>query len=431
MIKSIKYSSKVKTCHYPWKGTLVYTPFASHDIVSLVGSISGGTLCAQEYLQSPLGTTFAEVHASMLLEGTTKHSKEDLQTLLDSMGASLSFATSAERLVFSASVRPVHLDALLSLIQEVLLSSTFPTKELMRYKKRALAELALEMQDPRAQSQIHLDRMIMPPEHALYEETTVESIQIVEGITSTQLRRYHAYSLSRESLIVSIAGDISYNEAEKKVATYFKKLPSQKILPRTYVLSSPTMRQEMRVTIPDKSSVEYTIGIATGITSEHSDYPALVLGMQILGNAGFTGRLMQTVREKEGLTYGVYGSVSATSRIDGMCSIKSSFAPQSYEAGRASIMRQITLIVDKGVTAQEVKKHTQMYVARAYVGLSNSLACAMTAHTLINDGRTPAYFDSFLQKYQTLTAGEVNTVLKKYLVIENISESSAGAIPQQ
>jgi zinc protease len=424
----MNYSKKVKTHVFPWGGRFVYTPFGSHDMVSIVGSVVGGTLSAQSFLRSPLGTTFAETHAAMLLEGTTKHSKQDIQVMLDSIGASLSFVTTADRLVFRASVRPIHIDTLLKLIIEVLLGPTFPSKELVLLKQRTHAELNLESQDPKAQSHIALARAIFPPGHASYEESTAESMEILSSITSKQLRAYHTYSMNRQSLIISIAGDISFTNAQHAVAKCFKKLPDAIAPTIQYLASTPSPKQSLVTLIPDKTSAEYAMGIATGITNTHPDYPALVLGMQILGNAGFTGRLMQTVREKEGLTYGAYASVSASAQSDGMCSIKSSFAPQSYDAGRASIMRQIKLILDTGVSSLEVRKHTRMYGARSYVAISNSGACAMIAHRLIADDKSPAYFDQFIKEYLKLTAREVNKALRKYLVIENLSESVAGTI---
>ena len=43
-----------------------------------------------------------------------------------------------------------------------------------------------------------------------------------------------------------------------------------------------------------------------GIPRGHPDWPALFLGNQILGGGGFGARLMEEVREKRGLTYGIY-----------------------------------------------------------------------------------------------------------------------------
>ncbi|MFP3374466.1 insulinase family protein, partial [Pseudomonas sp. SIMBA_068] len=47
-----------------------------------------------------------------------------------------------------------------------------------------------------------------------------------------------------------------------------------------------------------------------GIDRQDPDWPALSLGNQILGGGAFGTRLMSEVREKRGLTYGVYSVFS-------------------------------------------------------------------------------------------------------------------------
>ena len=365
----MNYAKKVKTHEFPWKGRLVYTPFASKDMISLVGSVAGGRLGAQGFLETSKtlergGDVLSDIHAAMLLEGTSKHPKKQLQEVLDSIGASLSFTAGADRLVFQASVRPVHLDVLLKLISEVLIDSTFPENELAIQKKRMMSDLALEKVDPKAQSRIHLSRALFPAGHASREDLSDESAKCVAACTRTMVRKYHGASISRSSLIVSIAGDIPFTEAQRKIASHFKKLPEAQVIPIQYVVASSTKGTLIKTPIPEKSSVEYTVGIATGMYDSHPDYQALMLGIQILGIPGFTGRLMNIVREREGLTYGVYASLSGSARIDGACLIKASFAPELYQKGRASVLREIKRLVEKGVSSLEVRKHIAMSFAQ-------------------------------------------------------------------
>ena len=59
--------------------------------------------------------------------------------------------------------------------------------------------------------------------------------------------------------------------------------------------------------IPSRQNIDFSIGAPLPITMHHPDYAPLLFGITVLGKwGGFTGRLMSTVREKEGLTYGIY-----------------------------------------------------------------------------------------------------------------------------
>ena len=170
------------------------------------------------------------------------------------------------------------------------------------------------------------------------------------------------------------------------------------------------------------------IGVATGITKDHSDYPALVLGLQVLGIPGFTGRLMSTVREIEGLTYGVYAYPAGFSNSDGYAVISATFAPELFAQGRAAIAREIRLIVEKGITEQELKRNAHMYDARTRIACANSSDLARAAHVIASENRKPTYLDEFPERILKLTRKEVNNALKKYLVLDNMSESAAGPV---
>ena len=56
--------------------------------------------------------------------------------------------------------------------------------------------------------------------------------------------------------------------------------------------------------LADKPSVSVIIGQPTGLRYKDPDALALRVGTAVLGS-GFTGRLMGTVRDKEGLTYNI------------------------------------------------------------------------------------------------------------------------------
>jgi zinc protease len=305
------YAKKIKEKKFPWGGKALVAAFPSKDVVSLVGSITGGSRAWGSEEE-------ADVHAQMLLEGTKHSTKKQLQQKLDTMGASLSFAAGSERLYFIGKVRPVHLDNLLGLIAECLLESTFPEPELAVLKMREAADLELESQNTNAQAITALTQMLFKPLHPNYGETTRESVKILKGINAKRLREVHAKLLNKKSLLVSLAGDVSFGKATTLISKNFKVLPTNVHAFKSFPKSAPYTAKKAQIHIQNKASIDYVTGIATGITSDAKEYPALLLGLQILGNRGFASRLMKTVREEEGLTYGVYAYASGMkSVVDG------------------------------------------------------------------------------------------------------------------
>jgi len=87
----------------------------------------------------------------------------------------------------------------------------------------------------------------------------------------------------------------------------------------------------------DKTSVSVVFGQTTGLKYSDPDYQALRLATAVLGGSGFSGRLMQTVRDKEGLTYGIYSAASNDTFADGDWKITATFARQGYHARRTRL----------------------------------------------------------------------------------------------
>jgi zinc protease len=422
---SRNYKDKVKLKKFPWGGIALATAFPSHDIVSIVGSISGGN-------RAWGSSEEADVHAQMLLEGTKSHTKKELQLLLDSMGANLSFAAGNERLHFTAKVRPPRTDTLLGIIAECLTEPTFPEPELAVLKMREASNLELESQSTTAQANIALTRLLFKKEHPNYSESTAESVKALKNITAKGLRERHAKLLDRRSVVVSMAGDITAGKAFALANSYFKSLPQNKVLFSKYSKAKVLPPRHTKAVIPNKASIDYVAGVATGITNTSSDFAALLLGMQVLGNrSGFSGRLMKTVREEEGLTYGTYAYPAGyNAATDGYLYIWATFAPALFKKGKESIGRQVRKIIFEGVTKEEVRKHAGLYEARSRVQLSNSGAFARAAHDTVVDNKPLAYLDEFPKKILKLKTAAVNKALKKYLLQTKLSEAAAGTFTE-
>jgi zinc protease len=163
------------------------------------------------------------------------------------------------------------------------------------------------------------------------------------------------------TLIIAAAGDLTPDAFIREVGKRFAAVPRT-----TYALTEVTTPDAIPNAAPKretkyiagKASIDYMIGLRLGITEDHPDYPALMVGLRVLGNpGGFTGRLMQQVREKEGLTYGTYAYLAGLDGgADGYAMAWATFAPQLFPRGRTALMGEIEKILHDGATDQEVRR---------------------------------------------------------------------------
>ncbi len=126
----------------------------------------------------------------------------------------------------------------------------------------------------------------------------------VPTITLAQLQAFHAKAYAAGNVVIALVGDLSRTEAEA-IAGQGLRRPAQRPGPGE---DRPADRAkgQRRAISSSRPSRPHLLLAQLGIDRDDPDYAALSLGNQILGGGGFGTRLMSEVREKRGLTYGVY-----------------------------------------------------------------------------------------------------------------------------
>jgi zinc protease len=193
--------------------------------------------------------------------------------------------------------------------------------------------------------------------------------------------------------------------------------------------------REILVPLSGKPSVSMILGQATGLKYRDPDALALRVGTAVFGR-GFTGRLMGTVRDKEGLTYNIGAGVSEDSIADGVWDISASFAPALLEKGVASTRRELQRWWAEGVTETELADHKQGLIGGYFVGLSTTGGLATTILSALQRGYDVSWLDGYPAAIKALTRAQVNEAIKAHLdpaamvLVEAGSvKAAAGAAP--
>jgi zinc protease len=135
--------------------------------------------------------------------------------------------------------------------------------------------------------------------------------------------------------------------------------PAQLCTPGVYLVDRPDLTQS-----------EIRVG-HLGLPRAHADYFPLKLVNYILGEGGFSSRLMARIRSDLGFTYGIRSSFSCR-RAPGPF-IVSTFTPAENTAQVVSEIRSvITEVHQNGVLAQELAEAQSYYVGHFPLGLETS-----------------------------------------------------------
>ncbi len=225
-----------------------------------------------------------------------------------------------------------------------------------------------------------------------------------------------------------LVGDVPVERAQTDIAKDFAGWKGGADYIRPVKPAGLTGPREIAVPLPDKPSVSMILGQATGLRYRDPEALALRVGTAILGH-GFTGRLMGTVRDKEGLTYNISAAVTEDSIADGAWDISASFAPSLLEKGVASTRRELDTWWQTGITDVELNARKQGIVGGYLVGLSTTGGIANAILTAVQRGYDVSWLDRYPEAIKALTRDQVNAAIHSHLDPKSMVLVEAGSIP--
>ncbi|RMH82838.1 insulinase family protein [Pseudomonas sp. AOB-7] len=359
---------------------------------------------------------------AMLNEGVPGKDVGAIAAGFEGLGAE--FGNGAYRDMAVASLRSLSAkeqrEPALALFAEVLGQPTFPEEALARIKNQLLAGFEFQKQNPGKLASLELfQRLYGDHPYAHPSDGNAESIPAIER---EQLAAFHARAYAAGNAVIALVGDLSREQAEAIAAQVSAALPQGPALPRIAQPQPPT---------PGPSHIEFPsnqthLMIAQlGIDRRDPDYAALYLGNQIFGGGGFGTRLMSEVREKRGLTYGVYSGFSAM-QARGPFMINLQTRAELSE-GTLKLVKQLLADYLQSGPTQEELDNAKRELAGSFPLSTASNADIVGQLASMGFYDLPlSYLDDFMRDVQALSVEQVKTAMAKHLDPEALLVVTAG-----
>ncbi len=414
---------KLVTKEEPIKGLTSYViPTKVKDVVTISGSMLGGILYSDK--ENP---KISSLVSAMLDKGTQKNSKYELSNKLESIGADISFISSNRHINFTAHCLKPDLELVVELISEQLRSPIFPDDELDLLKKRMIGNLEISKDNTKKQSYINFIRKVYPKNHYNYRSTIEESIQSISLVTEKDLKSFHEKTFGLGSLNIAAAGDISNIQFQDSIKKHFDSWNDQNINSLDSAVSANNRTQAIEnKNIDDKTSSDVYIGQSVDVKEDSDDYRNLMMGIYILGG-NFSARLMQSVRDEEGLTYGIGSTITGCGYgTTGHWYTWGTFSPNLVEKGIRSTQSVIDKWFANGVTERELAAKKTTLNGSFQVSLDTTSGLIDKILTNAEKGRNISYLDNYTNKINVLNKDEINRAIKIYLDPKKFITSIAG-----
>lgn len=407
------------------QGTSVVRP--GERIATLLLSVRAHT--PQDPFQQAIRLMYAEVIQS----GAGKLNKDAWQDALGDLGSFIRVSIDDGDIDLAVRSVDTSLKKTLALVAMLFSEPRFDIDEVECTRRNLINRLELAKEDARAASDQMFSEAIFSRKDRRSAYSIPSLIKEVAKVTVQDLRTLHTSLWSYPWIYTSGGGSESVATIDASVSAIWKK--GVKLVVEAPVYVPPPLRPlpEKRVLlrdIPNKQNIEFSMGAPLPLTRTDDTYPAFVFGMNVLGiPGGFTGRLMSTVREKEGLTYGIYGRVEEVTVMEqGVWRISTFFSPKDALKGLASTIREVHAMHTKGITEDELRRF-KVILGTRYALINDSLLKQVAeSHGLKKVGVTSAAYEEYKHRMQSMTVREVNNAMDLFLDPRNIVISGAGPI---
>jgi zinc protease len=326
----------------------------SIPIVSLEISIAGGARLDPEGRAG-----LANRMTGLIEEGAGDLDAVGFSKARDDLSARFGFSAGRDSIGISAQMLAETLEPSVALLATALATPRFDAEPLERVRAQILSVIAESGTEPDA---VAADAWYAAsfPDHP-YGRPTDGTAESVAMITRDDLIAARARLLTRANARIAVVGAIGAEQAGRMVDTILAGLEQGEPLSRDPAGDTPPPGlQVIDLDVPQSAAVFGHVGLER---SDPDFIPAFVMNY-ILGGGGFSSRLMQEVRVKRGLAYGIYSYIAVrdeTALYIGAVQTANERMAESLEVIKAEWARMAA----EGITAEELDR-AKRYLTGAY-----------------------------------------------------------------
>ncbi len=381
----------------------------SIPIVALDVSFKGGSSLD---LPGKEGATY--LMAGLLEEGAGDLDATQFLEATETLAASFSYRTYRDTVSIDAEMLKENVVEAVDLLRLALVEPTFEQVAVDRVKRQILSSLQQDKTDPDEIAGAAF-RSLSFPDHP-YGTLDEGSLESVEALTREDVITAHTNALVKSRMYVGAVGDITAEELGPLVDRLVGDLPDD----------GPPLPEKTEMAIGGGTTI---IELATpqsvamfghkGIAREDPDFFAAYLLNEILGGSGVESRLMLEVREKRGLTYGVYSYLAP---FDHAAQMMGSVASANDRISDAIdvIKAEWERLATEGVTEKELED-AKLYVTGAYpLRFDSNAKIAGILVGLQVIGLPSDYIKTRNDNMMAVTLDEVNDMAKRLLKPEEL-----------
>ena len=343
--------------------------------------------------------------------GTESRTGDQLDDILESRAARVETNGSEDATRVSIDVLKGDFDFVFPIFLEVLQKPAFRQEKIDLAKTQARTAISRRNDDPQGILFREAQHLGYGPDSPYARQPEYATLN---AITRDDLLAFHHRFVQPNNIVFGIVGDFDTAAMEQKLRAAFESWPRSQNAP-----AAPAVNQQPRpgvyfVAKDDVTQSNIAAVHPDTLLRRDPDFYAVTVMNEIL-SGGFSGRLMNDIRSKAGLAYGVGGGIGAgwdhPQLFNAFMGTKSQSTVQSIDL----LKQEIADLQTKPFTAAEMK-HAKDSILNAFVFTMDSKSKVLNQRQLLDFYGYPAdWWQQYQKGIESVTADDVARVAKKYV----------------
>jgi len=397
----------------------------------------GGAVFAKMTLRfgdekSLLGTsTAADLAADMLSKGTKTKTRQQFQDELDKLKARVSISGESSQANISIETTKENLVPALKLVADALKNPAFDAQEFEKLKQENLTSIETQKSEPQAKAMDAMNQLTTghyPKNDVRYKPTLEEAAELYKNVKLEDSKNFYKNFYGASNATFSVVGDFDEAQVKATIKEEFASWKSPKPFTRIPQIFKDLKGQSTSIETPDKANAFFLAYQPIKMKDSNPDYPAMELSNYMLGGgSGLSSRLMNRIRQKDGLSYGV-GSQFSVHPIDefGAFLGYAIYAPENLAKLEAAFKEEIEKVLKEGFTQKEIEEAKKSLTQARQVSRSqdNSLSGLLNSNLYL--GRSMKWSKDLEDKINALTPDQILQATRRNIDLLKMSFIKAG-----
>ncbi len=306
----------------------------------------------------------------------------------------------------------------LEVAKQIILHPSFPAKEVETYAAKRKQRLTIERQRIETKAREEFAKSLFGASHPY---GTTSPTDAYDSLTRESVMRFYNTYYCAKNCFVVCSGRVGESELEL-IERVVEAIPSGEATPE---VRFPEVEQRSFFHVEDSNAVQSSIRIGRRLfTRQHPDFIGMQVVATILGGY-FGSRLMQSLREERGYTYGVVSAL-VNFATEGYIAIATQVGCEVAEDALQLIYDEIERLRNEAIGEDELTMVKHIMAGEMMRILDGPFGIADVTIENILCGNDNSVIAKNLEKIESITVEEVQRLAQKYLKREDLITVVAG-----